>query len=188
MRRRTHAAAVAHWTVKSLRGARHVARGRARSARKVEPLVAGARRWTRRHGRRAVRSAWVVGSVLHRKPIPSHRRIVFELQAGQVLMLETVWESGTAVRRQGTAVHRDRVAHDGGWTTADTGVCAFGIRMVATCVLGESGFAAERLAAACNKTLVRSPSRVDPPVTRQRARVRAIAKSAREQNVVSDLS
>lgn len=83
-------------------------------------------------------------------------------------MLKTLRECGARVRREGATVHRDRVAHDGGWT-ADASVGAFGVGMVATSVLGEGGLAAERFAATWHQALVRAPASVDPPVTCERA-------------------
>ena len=87
------------------------------------------------------------------------------------MLFETLREGRATVRRQDASVHRDGIAHDGGWA-ADTQVSAFSVRMVATRVLGERGFAAERFAASRHQTLVRTSARVDSSVARERARVR----------------
>lgn len=71
------------------------------------------------------------------------------------------------MRRQSASVHRDRVAQDRERPPANAGERTFGISMVSTRVFSECRLATERFATPCDKALVRTSSRVDPPVACQ---------------------
>lgn len=103
--------------------------------------------------------------MLHRKAALSAAGGVLLLEAGEVVVFQTLRERRTDVRRHNASVHRDRIAHDGRRPT-DSCVGALGIRMIAARVLGERRLAAERFAAAGHKALVRTSARVDSAVTR----------------------
>ncbi len=213
---RAHTTAAADRAVETMRSARHVARhGSTRSSVKLKTAVACACRRARRHGRSTVGSARVLGGVRHLETVRSRtcRSVILDLESGEVVVFEALREGGAAVRRQGASVHRDRVAHDGSGT-ANTGVGAFSIGVVSTCVLSEGGFAAERLAAVlwrangdvecfksaycqtlaagpgllkdtyCYQAFVWSSAGVDSPVTCERARVGAGSQEEKDAKLI----
>lgn len=160
-RRVAHAAVVALWAVEAVRGRRYVARGGARPARDFEAVVSRARRSG--HGRSTEGRAGILCWLLHRKAERRNRVLFFQLQVGEIVVLETLRESSTALWWQTTSIHRDRVAQDGGSAT-NACVRAFGISMVATRMLGKRGLAAEGLAAAWHEALVGASAGMYPPV------------------------
>lgn len=148
--RRAHSAAVARGAVEAVRAARNVPGHCAGSAFHVEATVAGGRRRAGRHSRGAVRCARILDCLLHLEAAVSRGSrhwVFFDFEACKVVVLETLRESGTAVRRWDISANGKRVAQDGSGT-AIASVCSLCIGMVAARVFCEGGLATERFVAA----------------------------------------